>query len=166
MKTNIILLYASLLILTACLTAGYLLAGYGMALLLFPPLAGILFLLYRRSDSWGASSFLLSCMGLAAAGMLLGTSTLLMILAGTAALAGWDMLRLRPQIANSLDGEADDSIRIHLRTLMAALTTGVLLALLSAGIDLQLPFLAVAAIVVLAAGSLFYGLRYLGRKIM
>lgn len=150
---------------TGSIGVGYFLAGYWQIL---PGLLVLLFMgIFRKKLKvvWSSSSYLLAFVVLAAIGVIIGVSVMLMILACTAALASWDLWHLEQDLDGNTCSKSSASFQqYHLRSLAFASSTGLVLAILSANISLHLTFGAIIPLVLIAVGGLIYGMEYIGKK--
>jgi hypothetical protein len=162
MKIRALRLYLCLVIATACLGVGYFLAGYWQ---IVPILLGTFVIwawMKKQSGAWSASSFLLVYTVLAAVGVLADLSTALMIIACGFALASWDLLRFEQSIVGNATCHTGTSLeKHHLRSLAVAMATGLLFTIMSLYIHLQLPFVVIVSLVLIALGGLTYGVQYI-----
>ena len=155
MKPHSILLKICLAISTVCLGAGYLASGYWQILLVFPVLALIWFFVVKYSVFWSAAIFLVITISLAAMGILAGFPLFLMLVAGTTALASWELLQFNPkqvEIHPLLE-------RNHLKTLGLATGTGLVLALIVSGFSLEIPFVVTSILALILFGGFLWGVR-------
>jgi hypothetical protein len=138
-----------------CLADGYALAGHwpGVAIAL---LTGPGWLLARKYPAaWLQFICLLVPVVLAGAGMLTGSTSVLMMCGSAFALAAWDLLLLDG--AMGIDPPGEQTRRYensHLQTLALALGSGLLVALLGRSLSLQTPFYVLAVLVVLVVFGL------------
>ena len=139
----------------ASLAAAYLLTDQWLIL---PALAvlGIGWILLRRSSLVGASSWLLAgATGLAAIAAVMDLPMILIVVGLVAELAAWDL----EEFETTLQGSARvvDRTRfmhLHMKWLLLALGSGMLLALLASSASVNLPFAAAAALAVILVVSL------------
>ncbi len=152
----------------ACLV----IAAVGLALAFLPRHQGwiiaaiallpVVWLIMRRHSYVSRSSTLLvACVGLAVAGVVLGMSFLLLVLAVAAALAAWDLANFAQTLA--LAARPVDLWRLHLRALLIAATSGILLALASVTVSLNLPFTVIAVLSLILALALAWFVQELRR---
>ncbi|HLO15546.1 MAG TPA: hypothetical protein VK206_12000 [Anaerolineales bacterium] len=112
--------------------------------------------LKNRSDFWLASILLIMFL-LAAVGMMANLSTPLMIIASTAALAWWDLTHFGQSIVIDQPFETRPLLeRTHLQSLVLAISAGLILAFVSAYLDLQISFVGMVLLVVFTIGCLTY----------
>ena len=162
MKMRTLGLYLSLVMATACLGIGYALAGYWQ---IVPVLLGTFFFwawMKKQSVAWSDSTFLLVYTVLAAAGVVIDLSVALMVITSAFTLASWDLLRFEQGLVGNASSHTDMALeKHHLRSLAVALVTGLLFAMLSLYIRLQLPFIVIVSLVLIALGGLTYGVQYI-----
>ena len=165
MKAQSILLTTFLVISNGCLAAGYLAAGFW---LIIPVLLAI-FLLWltvrRKSAFWSASILLLASVLLAAIGITIGLSLILMIIACSAALISWDLIQFNDRMVESSSHTADALLeKYHMQALAYAASAGLLLALIGSSISLNLPFAVIILLALTTVGGLIFGLQSMMRK--
>ena len=99
---------------------------------------------------------LAASVALAAAGLLCGAPTVLMWLGATAALAAWDLVLLARAAARPSRAAAEPppAGAPHLRALVFGLASGLALACLGRLARIELPFVAMLALAVVATGGL------------
>ena len=159
------LIIISLLISTGCLAAGYILFGYWLIFLVFPLMLIAWLLTYKRSIYLAASILLSGYVTLAAIGITLDLSPVLMIIAPTTALVSWDLLQFDQGSSGNLFYKSNLlREKHHLSSLALATSTGLILALLSANINLHIPFVVVVFLVLLTMGCLMYGAQFVVKK--
>lgn len=164
MKSRILALYSCLIISTACLGAGYFWAGYWQ----FAPVLLVTCLLWtkmkKRIIEWSDTSFLVIYTVLAAVGVVAGLSIELMIIASVFTLASWDLLRFEQSIVGKATFHTGSLFeKHHLRSLVMTMVTGLLFAMMSLYVHLQLSFVAIVSLVLLALSGLAYGVQYIQR---
>jgi hypothetical protein len=142
---------ACLALSTLCLTAGYLNSGQWIGVVI-TLMTGLAWLLARKYPAaWLPHLCLLASVGLAVAGRLAGASPILMISGSGVALAAWDLLLLNATLENCTFGEQTRRYENkHLQSLALALGFGLFLALLGHWLQLQIPFVMLMLLVVLA----------------
>lgn len=140
---------------TACLAAGYAAAGKWIALPgVLLVLAAWLLAALGRSGSFSWVALMLS-VGLAVGGLFASVPFLLMVLAATFALAGWDIVFFNNTLAPDLPaGSIRRLEERHYRSLIAALGLGLLAAAAGPAIRLQIPFGWMILLAILALLSL------------
>lgn len=162
MKTQSILLNISLIISTGCLAAGYLIAGYWMIVPALLLLVISWVFSSQRSAFWLAAVSLLGYVILAAVGIIVNLSLVLMIIACTLALVNWELIQFKHSTARNSQARSNSALeKYHQRSLALAASSGLALALFSSFINIQLPFGVVALLVLIAMGFLVYGMRYI-----
>jgi hypothetical protein len=133
----------------ACIAAAYLLEGQWFILPAFAVL-GIGWVVLRRHSKAGASRWLL-----AAIAAIMDLSMILIILGLVAALAAWDLADLDSTLRSC--ARAEDRSRLmhlHMKWLLPAVGSGMLLALLASIAHFDLPFAAAATLAVILMVSL------------
>ena len=147
------------------ITAFFLASGFGIAgepiLSLVAILPALAWLLARKyADTWLPFICLLTSVGLAVVGILIGVSSLWMFLGSSFSLAAWDLLLLSAALENNPAGEQARLYEIkHIQALVLALGFGLLLLFLGRLFTLQIPF----ALLILFITSVLFGLdRTLG----
>jgi hypothetical protein len=133
--------FVCLVVSTLCLAAGFTLAGQWLGVL-FAILTGPAWWLARKYPvSWLPLICLFGSVCLAATGLLIGSSPLLMICGSGAALAVWDLLFLEAALgSNPSEGQTRQYENKHLQSLALALGFGLSVAILGRLLDLQIPF--------------------------
>ena len=139
----------------ACLAAAYLLADQWLIL---PALAvlGIGWILLRRSSLVGASRWLLAgTTALAAIAAAMDLPMILIVLGLVVELAAWDLEEFETTLQASARVVDRTRFRhLHMKWLLLALGSGMLLALLASSASVNLPFAAAAALAVILVVSL------------
>lgn len=165
MESHSTLILTCLAISSGCLAAGYILAGYWLIFLAFPLMLIAWLLTYKRSTYLSASILLSGNVILASVGIIADLSSALMVIACTTALVSWDLLQLDQSASGYPLGKKNGALeKYHLNSLALAASTGLILSLISANISLQFPFVLIAILVLLAAGSLIYSMQYIVNK--
>jgi hypothetical protein len=146
----------------ACLTLGYIAFGGWLILLALP--AAILFWIAAggRSVFWASSGLLASYLGLAAMGIALEASGLLMTTGCIFALGAWELNDPRGRNtgqASQMHGAGLEQQSPRSLGIMAAIS--MLLAAVPSAVRLQLPFGIVALLALAAAGGVLYSVHYL-----
>lgn len=162
MKAYSIILGICLIITTTSIGVGYISAGYWLILPAFL-LLGLFWMITKKSSLfWSASGLLLAFYLLAAFGITTNISPILMIIACTVALISWDLMQFNRPLFGKSHMEGSMFLgKYHLRTLVFAASVGLLLALLSLYINLELSFRITTILVLIAIGCLIYSIRYL-----
>jgi hypothetical protein len=165
MKIHSIASNICLMIATACLAVGYILGGYWLILLAFLIMVLFWIIMKKRSIFWSASSLLLVYVFLAAIGVVVNLSLLLMVIGCTTALASWDLIHFNQSMSGNLflDTTAQ-SEKYHLQSLAAMFGASLLLALISSYINLQFPFGVIVFLVLMAMTSLAKSMQYIMKK--
>lgn len=167
-KVNVylVLIILCLTIATGCLTAGYIFAGYWQIVLLLPILLILWLLANKQSIYLSASIFLLGYVILAAVGILLDFSVGLMVFACVAALASWELLLFDQSNIDNLPDNSDFlRKKYHLTSLVIAISVGLILAIISANINLHIPFAIISLLVLVSMGCLIYSVQFVvGKK--
>ena len=156
----LVILILSVLVSTACLGVGYLLAGHWFALPAML-LAWLLWLAFRnRSPFWAASGVFAAYLALAAAGILLELSLFLMVSVGIASLISWDLLTFTGSPGHAPAKAASSLLETrHLHSLGMAVSGGILASLGAALLDFQISFGLVAVLALLAVGGFVFGVQ-------
>ncbi|MCX6915783.1 MAG: hypothetical protein NT167_22515 [Verrucomicrobia bacterium] len=135
--------------------------GAGAVLL---PILALLFS-KKLAAAWLPPTCLVSLVCLAAAGLLEGAPTFLMILGATAALASWDLMNLDRSMAGSASSETVRRFeKRHALSLAIALGLGLLMATSGKLFSLQIPFALLILLVLFDLFSLDRVSRYLGNR--
>jgi hypothetical protein len=165
MKTHSHLLNLSLIISTGCFAAGYLLAGYWLVVPALVLLIASWVLSSRRPAFWLAAVSLVSSLILAAVGVALDISLVLIVIATTMALVSWELVQFKHSSTRKAPAQPNTAFeKHHLRSLLLAASAGLILALLTTFINLQLPFGVVAILVLAAVGSLVFSMQSIMKK--
>lgn len=160
MKTHMIILNFCLVITAGCLGAGYILGGYWWILPVLLAMAIYWITTKSRSTFWSVSSLLVTYVVLAIIGVTLNLSIHLMVLGCTFALACWDLIHFMESIYDNESHEADVPLeRYHLKSLVTAVFTGLLLAFIGSSINLHFSFGVMVFFVLLSMGCLTYGVH-------
>jgi hypothetical protein len=131
-------------------------------MLFFFAMAAFWVMAKKRSVTWSTSILLFIFVLLAVVGVLANLSTLLMVIGSAAALAWWDLTLFGQSTV--IDQSLETRLlleRAHLQSLVLAISAGLILAFLSSYLNLQIPFLGMVILVLLAVGCLIYGLQTL-----
>lgn len=164
-NTYSMLLITCLVISTGCLGASYMLAGYWQILLAFSLLLILWLLNYKQSKYLSASVFLSGYVILAAVGIMLDFSVSLMIVACVFALVSWDLLQfVQSDAGNLLDTSIMSREKYHLNSLALAASLGLIMALISANINLRIPFVVIVFLALIATGCFIYGVQFVARR--
>jgi len=141
------------------------LAGYW--LILPALLSAVFFWLLARNKSvfWSASGLLLATILVAAFGIMLGLSSILMLIACTTALMSWDLIQFTHSTSGPPPGATLAPLeRYHLQSLVLAALPGSLLAIVISYISLDLPFVAIILLALIAMAGLGYGMQTIVKK--
>ena len=139
-----------LIILVLCLAAGYWISGQWIGAILAILIGPAWWLSRKYPDSLLPLVCLLGSVGLAVAGRLVGSPPLLMIFSSAAALAVWDLLLLDAALGNhSATEQTRRYENEHLQSLMLALGSGLLAALLGSFLKIQIPFILLLLFIIL-----------------
>jgi hypothetical protein len=162
MKRLLIINRACVLTAVGSLSLAYLLAGYWQILLAFSAMS-VFWILLKRWSVFRTSSALLSMFVLLTAiGVTLNLSILLILIACTAALAGWDLANFTESGVGNQRSEAELRLeRTHLRSLAMAIFAGLSVAFISSSMNFQIPFWVTIFLVLIAIGCLTYGMQSL-----
>ena len=162
MKMHSIIFTIGLILSTGCLGVGYILAGYWLILPVL--LAILLFWIFTRNKSvFGSASILfLGYVLLASIGITAGLSSILMIIACTAALVSWDLIEFNQSIAKNTSCNDNSSlVKNHFQLLALAASAGLILAYFSSSLDLLFPFGITVLMALVAMGCLIYSTQYI-----
>jgi hypothetical protein len=141
-----------------CLAAGYAVAGTWIAL----ALVALVWVAWLFTADWPPSVLLAASVGLAAGGLVVGASPVLMITAGSLALASWDVVRWDGFLAGHVSVEIETRLeRKHYTSLALAVGAGLLAAIAGRLLHFPLPFVGLVAVVLLA----FLGLDRIWRLV-
>ena len=151
-----------------CLAAGYALArgwiGAALSILLGP----VWWFARRSPTSWGPFLCLFGSAGLAAAGTLLGSPPVLMILGAAAALAAWDLVSLMSALGGGAEMEPSRQYeKAHMRSLTLAVGGGLFVALLGRLIRVDIPFIVLMSLsifLVFAMDRVWFYVKKTGRS--
>ena len=148
-----------------CLAAGYGLAGQLIGVVA-AVITGIAWLPARKYPNSGLPLLcFLAAVGSAVAGILTGAPALLMICGSGLALAAWDLLFLDVTLDCTLPGVQTRKYEYdHLRSVVMAVAAGLMVVLFGHFINLRIPFLVLALLVLLAVFSLNRIWGYIKRK--
>jgi hypothetical protein len=165
MKARSILLNTCLILTALCLAAGFMLAGYWLILPVLLAIFLLWFLARNKAVFWSASGLLLAMIALAAIGILLGLSRVLMLVACTAALVSWDLIQFTHSIPGIPQRESEAALeRYHLQSLALTAFPGFLLAVIGSYVNLDLPFILIIFLVLVTMGGLGYSLQFILKK--
>ena len=142
------LLIICLIISVLCLAAGYTLAGQWIGAILATLMAPAWLLARKYPQSWLLFVCLLVSVGLAAAGILVGASPLLMIFGSGISLAVWDLVSL--DVALGSDSSREQTRHFenkHLQALVLAVGFGLVVTLLGRLVSLQIPFIVLIVLI-------------------
>jgi hypothetical protein len=153
-----------LVVAVVCLGGAYGLAGEWLIAPALLACAGFGFLTPRRSILWRSSCLLLGFVALAAVGVLIGLSVVLVLVGTTAALGAWDLANFAETLRMALNSEMARALQqAHLRALFISLAGGILLSVLAATVRLSLPFAGVVAAALIVVASIAGAVRELGK---
>ena len=165
MKNRLIIQRICLLTSIPCLGFPYILAGEWLIMPFFLAMVGFWIIMKKRSVFWRASVLLSGFVLLAAIGMLANLSTLLMLVACTAALAWWDLATFGQ---SKVVGQPPETTllleRAHLQSLGLVISADFMLAFVSSYLNLQISFLGTVLLVVFTIGCLTYTVRSVVKK--
>ncbi len=165
MTIRSIILYSCLIISTLCLVTAYIFAGYWLILPAF--LAIVLFWIFTKNQPvfLSASSLLVVFVILAAIGITINLSLILMIVACITALVSWDLIQFNQSMVGNSPRRTSASLENnHLYSLALAAFAGLTLALISSYINLQFPFALILFLVLMAMGCLVGSMQYIRNK--
>lgn len=148
-----------------CLGFPYILAGEWLIMLFLVAMVGF-WMMMKKRRIFGSASFLLSVfMFLAVIGMLENLSTVLMLVASTAALAWWDLADFAQSIVVGQPPETTLRLeRAHLQSLASPGSSGLILALATSYFHLQISFIGAVLLVLFTVGCLIYAMQPLVKK--
>jgi hypothetical protein len=165
MRSSSIIQIICLLTSISCLGFAYLLAGYWLILLLILIMATLRIVMRKWSLFWSATILFFCLVLLAVAGMLANLSTSLMLVACTAALAWWDLTNFGQSIPVGQPSGAEVLLeKYHLQSLALAVSGGVILAIASSYLNLQIPFIGTVLLVLCTIGCLTYAMQFLVKR--
>ena len=160
MKHYSILLFLCLVVSTGSLGAAYLFAGYWQIIVFFCLFAILWFGVKKHSVFWAASIYLVGFVLLAAIGIIFDLSLLLMLVSGTTALAGWELMQFAPGNIVTHQHHANATLeKLHLQFLGVAIISGLILSLLVSTFSFALPFGITILLVIILFGGLLFGLH-------
>lgn len=134
-----------------------------LALAVLFPVAGML-LARRPSLEWLAYFSLAGFAALSASGILLGIPLMVMAISSSAALASWDLiLESRPVAPEGSIPPTGLYVKLHLKSLGAAVGLGLLGVIAGQWVHWQVPFLGMIVLVILALFSMDRLMEYLKR---
>ncbi len=165
MKNRLIIQRICLLTSITCLGFPYILAGEWLIVPFFLAMVGFWIITKKRSVFWAASTLLSTFVLLAAIGMLANLSTLLMLVACTAALGWWDLTNFSQSIVVGQPPET--TLRLesaHLQPLGLVISAGFILAFVSSYLNLQISFLGTVLLAVFTIGCLTYAVQSVVKK--
>ena len=165
MKTHSIILNTCLVTSAGCLIGGYISSGYLVIVPAFLAMAIFWLATKKHSTFWSASSLLLIYIFLAALGMILNLSILLMALGCTTALAWWDLSHFSQSIDNNSSRKVTASLeRYHLQSLAAVIFISFILIFIISTFNLRLSFGSIVILSLIAMGCFTYGIHHLLRN--
>lgn len=160
MKIHVLVRDICLVSSIVCVGTVYLPAGHWSILVALPAMMIFWIIMKTRSAFWSASSLLFVYVFLAAIGVVMNLSVPLLAVGCACALASWDLTHVGGAMLDQENPEARVRLeRQHLRSLAMAFSLGLAFALLGMYLSLQLPFLISVILVLIAIGSLTYGLQ-------
>jgi hypothetical protein len=150
----------SIVIAVFFLATGFEIAGERILALITILIAPAWFIARKHTDTWLPFICLLTSVGLAVVGILIGASSLWMFLGSGFSLAVWDLLLFSAALESNPSGEQTRLYEIkHIQSLGLALGSGFFLAFIGRLFTFQLPF----ALLILFITSVLFGLdRTLG----
>ena len=164
MKLHSILLILCLTISTGSLGAAYFAAGYWQILFVFPLFAMLWFWVKKISLFWSAALYLMGYVLLAATGIIIDLSLLLMLIAGTTTLASWELMQFTPQLTKDGRPQMNDLLEAyHLKALGLVILSGLILTLFGTALSLEIPFSITILLVIIVFGGLLFGLGNMNR---
>lgn len=153
MSWHQVVLLICLVACSACLCLTYAIAG-PVAVVGIGTLSSLVwFLAYKRPSACPPSASLVVSIGLAAIGAIIHAPSFLTLTAAALALASWDLVRME----HILDGKPAPSAgtiewvaKAHYSSLAGVLSLGLLIPLAGGASHLQIPFVAILSLVILA----------------
>ena len=143
-----ILFFISLIISVFCLAIGYRIAGLWTGVVITILLIPGWLLARKQSNSWLRLACLLTSIGLAATGTLLGLPSLLMLFGSTIALATWDLVLFDAALSGSSVGQQTRHYENqHIQSLILALSFSLFAIFLGRFLTIQIPFIILILIV-------------------
>lgn len=165
MKNHLIIQRVCLLISITCLGFPYIRVGEWLIVPFFLAMLGFSIIMKKQSIFWSASILLSAFVLLAAIGMLANLSTLLMLVACTAALAWWDLTNFSQSMVVVRPPETTLLLqRGHLQSLGLVISAGFILAFVSSYLNLRISFLGTVLLVVFTTGCLTYAVQSVVKK--
>ncbi len=141
----------------ACLAAGYAVTGQGIAAVMALLTLPLGLLARKRPATVPPSAALAASVSIAAAGLLTRAPSVLMILGAALALASWDLVLWEQTLTDNSISSAQTIALLetrHYQSLALALAPGLLIAITGPLIRVQLPFMGLVLLVILALFSL------------
>ena len=149
----------------ACIGLAYILAGYWLILPVLLVMLLAWLLQKKQSAFWPACTLLMLYVLLAIVGIVLRLPVLLLAAGCSAALACWDLTLFQQSVARDQTAEMNMRLeRLHLRSLGMAASLGLLFTFLGLSFNLQLPFIVIMSLALIAVGCLTYGLHSILKK--
>ncbi len=141
----------------ACLASGYAMTGQGIAVVIALLTLPVWLLARQRPSTMPPSVALVISVSIGAAGLFTGTPSFLMILGVALALASWDLVLWDQTLTDNSISSTQTSALLetkHYQSLALALVPGLLIARAGPLIRMQLPFMSLILLVILALFSL------------
>jgi len=141
----------------ACLATGYAMTGQGVAVVIALLTLPLWLLARQRPATVPPSVALAASVSIGATGLLTGAPSFLMILGATLALASWDLVLWDQTLTDNSISSAQTLALFetkHYQSLALALAPGLLIAIAGPLIHVQLPFMGLVLLVILALFSL------------
>ncbi|MFT3894431.1 MAG: hypothetical protein QM730_22600 [Anaerolineales bacterium] len=143
-----ILLAISIIVSVLCLAIGYEIAGRWLGIIITILLLPGWLLARKQSYSWLRLTCLLTSIGLAVTGRLLGLPPLLMLFGSTIALAAWDLVLFDAVLSNSSAREQTRRYENqHIQSLLLVLSFSLLVIFLGRLAIIQIPFIVLILLV-------------------
>jgi hypothetical protein len=145
----------SLALMATCLSAAFVSARQWAGMSCSIGLGAFWFALRNRQSRWLPHLFLLGALGLSAAAILTGSIPVLSIAGAGFSLAAWDLHQLNVSLQNSPMKESTRRFKQrHLWSLILALVIGLAIAIIGRMVTLQIPFILLAAVILLTVFGL------------
>jgi len=141
----------------ACLASGYAVTGQGIAVVIALLTLPLWLLARKRPVTVPPSVALATSVCIGAAGLLTRAPSVLMILGAALALASWDLVLWQQTLTDNSISSAQTIALLetrHYQSLALALAPGLLIAITGPLIRVQLPFMGLVLLVILALFSL------------
>lgn len=165
MKTHSIILNTCLVISSGCLIGGYILSGYWLIVPALLAMTIFWLITKNKSTFWSASSLFLIYVFMAALGVIINLSILLMTTGCITALAWWDLTHFEQSINSNPSSKIAISLeRHHLQSLALVIFISFVLTFVSSNISLRFSFGVISVFLLIAIGCLTYGIHHILRN--